>query len=323
MECHHRLAGARPTLDDENAGLGRANDLVLLALDRRHDVAELPGTAPLERRDQCGVPADTRVATDVDAERAVRTDPEMILAEQFVLDAEQLSPVHRKVSASHEAHRVLARGTVKGFCHRGTPVHNDGLMMLVGNRQPTDVERLDPVRTLCTSVDTAEDQCIVTEVEIDETLDEGLVEHIPLVARLERATPPRFGKVTKFPCLFTTALEAVIGMVYMCLFVGEIRVLFTHRGDYRTEGLGGVLGNGLCILPAHLPGPLRPNSRHFLTRAGLEDYLSQQGVLGSVRRTCPIVPVPPFSLPPTASPPTEHRCGSCARQAAICRNTGR
>ena len=40
VQCDHSLAGAGATLHDEHTGLGRTDDLVLLRLDRRHDVAE-------------------------------------------------------------------------------------------------------------------------------------------------------------------------------------------------------------------------------------------------------------------------------------------
>ena len=50
------LAGARTALHDEHAGKGRPDDLVLLGLDRRDDVAELAGARLLDpARSQTGV----------------------------------------------------------------------------------------------------------------------------------------------------------------------------------------------------------------------------------------------------------------------------
>jgi hypothetical protein len=43
VQRHHRLARARPALDHEDAGQGRTDDAVLLALDGRDDVAHAAG----------------------------------------------------------------------------------------------------------------------------------------------------------------------------------------------------------------------------------------------------------------------------------------
>jgi hypothetical protein len=39
VQCHHGLAGARPTLDYQHTRMIEPDDLVLLRLDRRDDVA--------------------------------------------------------------------------------------------------------------------------------------------------------------------------------------------------------------------------------------------------------------------------------------------
>ena len=52
VERDDRLAGAGAPLHDEYAVLGRADDLVLLTLDRGDDVAERAGSSPFERGEQ-------------------------------------------------------------------------------------------------------------------------------------------------------------------------------------------------------------------------------------------------------------------------------
>ena len=52
MQGHDGLAGAGTALHDEHAGLRRADDLVLLALDGGDDVAELAGATAFERGEQ-------------------------------------------------------------------------------------------------------------------------------------------------------------------------------------------------------------------------------------------------------------------------------
>ena len=56
VEGDDRLAGSRPTLDDQHAGMGRADDLVLFGLDRGDDVTERAGTPALEGSQQCRSP---------------------------------------------------------------------------------------------------------------------------------------------------------------------------------------------------------------------------------------------------------------------------
>ena len=52
VEGDDGLAGPRPALDHQHAVLRRPDDLVLFRLDRGDDVAERPGAASLERRQQ-------------------------------------------------------------------------------------------------------------------------------------------------------------------------------------------------------------------------------------------------------------------------------
>jgi hypothetical protein len=64
VQGDHGLAGAGPALDDQHAGLRRADDLVLLGLDRGDDVAERAGAAAFEGGEQRRVAADRRLVVD-------------------------------------------------------------------------------------------------------------------------------------------------------------------------------------------------------------------------------------------------------------------
>ena len=63
------------------------------------------------------------------------------------------------------------------------------------------------------AVDPAEDQGGVAEVELGEAVDDGLVEHVALVARLERAAERALVQVAHLPRVVTAALEALVGEV--------------------------------------------------------------------------------------------------------------
>ena len=137
-----RLAGARSALDDEHAGLRRTDDLVLLRLDRGDDVAERSGTAAFEGGEQRRVPAQPGPRRVIPVEPLVVADAEMSVAEQLVLDAEDRTTLDGEVTTTHQAHRLAARRPVERLGHRRPPVDDDGLGVLVGDRQATDVKAL-------------------------------------------------------------------------------------------------------------------------------------------------------------------------------------
>ena len=69
-------------------------------------------------------------------------DAEVALAEQLVLDAEQLAALDGEVAAAGQAHRVAPGGPVERLGDRRPPVDHDRLAVLVGHGQPADVEAL-------------------------------------------------------------------------------------------------------------------------------------------------------------------------------------
>ena len=127
------------------------------------------------------------MAVEAIGQTVVVPDAEMALTEQFVFEAEQCAPVHGEVAASGEAHRLAARGPVERLGDRSTPVHDDRLALLVGDRQAADVERLEAVGSLGHPVDSPEHEGGVAEIQLRQPVDHGFVEHVAFVARLERA----------------------------------------------------------------------------------------------------------------------------------------
>ncbi len=292
VQRDHGLAGARAALDHEHAGLRAADDLVLLGLDRGDDVAELTGAAAFQRGEQRRVAAQARshraVAVAVGAGQTVAVGvpvrarlgalghAEVALTEQLVLDAEQLAAVDGEVPAPGEAHRIAAGGAVERLGHRGPPVHHHRVTVLIGHRQATDVEALPARRrtarvrrgvgSLGMAVDPAEHQGGIAQVEVGEPVDHGLVEHVTLVARLERAPEGALVQVAHLPRVDAAALEALISEVDASLLVFEIRMLLRHgAGRFYLFPATFVVGTGdVPLRPAllgagagvaHLPGP--------------------------------------------------------------------
>ena len=202
MQGDDGLAGARAALHDEHAGLRRADDLVLLGLDRGDDVAERArcGRARARRAASSSRGAGAPVGSVVRHEPVVVADAEVALAEQLVLDAEQVAALDGEVAAADQAHR-LARRWRGRTARRPAPA---------SRRRPARTARRPPPGGRCGSsrsvvgrlgvaVDAAEHQRGVAEIEVGQPLDQRLVERVALEAGLERAAEVGLGEVPQPP----------------------------------------------------------------------------------------------------------------------------
>ncbi len=128
VEADRGLPGSRPPLYREHAGERRADDVVLLGLDRRDDVEHHARPAALELGEQ-RVPT-----TQADLARVV-----CVVAEHVVGDRQQAAPVHHEVAPAHEALRIAGARLVEGLRHRSPPLHHHGLAAFVLHVTPADV----------------------------------------------------------------------------------------------------------------------------------------------------------------------------------------
>jgi len=134
VERNHSLAGSWPTLDDQQTGLRSANDLVLLALDRRNDVAEPPRPSGLERGDQGTVSLDPSA-------RRLFVEPSEVTKE-LVIDVEELTTPRRKVTSTLESERISSGRAIEGFGCSGPPVDDDRVLGSIPHADPADVQRV-------------------------------------------------------------------------------------------------------------------------------------------------------------------------------------
>ena len=137
MQCHRRLPCARPTLDDQDPGQRRADDLVLLALNGADDVAHVarPGLAQ-RGQERSGAAQDQPVRQEplatVTELRSTgsggRRHPGAAFGvdEVFVLEPEHGPAPHGEVAAAGQPLRVETGGPVKGLGDRGTPSTTSG-----------------------------------------------------------------------------------------------------------------------------------------------------------------------------------------------------
>ncbi len=210
VERDHGLARARPALHDEHAAELRTDDLVLLRLDRGHDVAELARARLLE----CGQEGTRANQIALGRGRCVQ---------HLVFDAEQRAAPHCEVTPAGEAHRRASRRPVEGLGHGRSPVNDDGLLPFVGDRQAADVEGLAG-----RSVDAAEHQGGVADLEVGQAVPDGLLDHVTLVAGLMGAAAADLGEAPQALGLRLGPIEAVVGALDVRLLFGELGVL-RHR----------------------------------------------------------------------------------------------
>jgi hypothetical protein len=230
VQRHDRLARAGAALDHEHAGQLGADDLVLLALDGGDDVGQAAGAGLLQRRDEGAGAAHGRAVVVDDqlaAEHARR------LAEQLVLDAEELAAPRGEVPAADEAHGRAAGGPVERLGDRGAPVDDQRLLRLVGHGDAADVERLTALGTRL--VDAAEHQAGVADVEVVEARGDVALDHLAFPSGLLGSALANLDHGPEACRRGPRAHEAVVRMIDVRLLGGEVGMggqsLLRRSGD--------------------------------------------------------------------------------------------
>ncbi|GAA3296036.1 hypothetical protein GCM10020295_24710 [Streptomyces cinereospinus] len=173
MQGDRRLAGAGSALDDQDAAVRGADDLVLLGLDGPHDVGHPAGAGGVQRGEQHGVPVGVLVAgpggvADV---------------EELVVQGGDPAAVGGDVPAAAEAHRGVPGGQVEGAGDLGPPVDQDRRALGVVGAQP---DPADVVGGAGGEVDPAEAERAVHRVQRGEQPRPLGDQDVPLQAGLHR-----------------------------------------------------------------------------------------------------------------------------------------
>ena len=205
-----RLAGARPALHHQHARERRADDLVLLALDGGDDVAHAAGPGRLQRGDEGAVALQAGSFAQV----------ERVLAEELVLDPEQLAAARGEVPAAGQAHRVTAGRPVEGLGHRRPPVDHHRLLPPVRHGQAPDVEGLAAV--VGVTIDAAEQQRRVAQVELGQPVGDGVEDDVALEASLLGAALAHLDHALQPVRRRARLLEAVVRTVDVGLLSSQV-----------------------------------------------------------------------------------------------------
>jgi hypothetical protein len=214
-----RLSCAGAALHDNNATEGRANDLVLLGLNRGDDVGHpaSPGTA--ECFEQCGF-ADEYDIVAVRLPRQVK---------DLVVDADHAATPRQQVSTANQTKWLTGGGPVERLGYGRAPINDERLTVFVVDGDPPDVKGLavDPVNA-------AETQAQRPEFEFREPARAGALAHVALdrMRRLLHADRQLRGREASGQHL--QVLEAGVGPVEVGLLGGYFGNFISHAAIPQT-----------------------------------------------------------------------------------------
>ncbi len=147
VQPHGGLARPRGALDAHAHGEIRPDDLVLLGLDRRDDVAHRPGAGPLDLPVQQAAGRPGRLSRCLSRRRLSRR--RAAGDERFVLERGELRPVVAEPASDREPHRVARMRPVERPGDLGAPVDDQRIVPgSLAHVPPPEVEALagDPGR---------------------------------------------------------------------------------------------------------------------------------------------------------------------------------
>ena len=149
-------------------------------------------------------------------------------------------PSRRSPRLTKRRRRVRPRGSrpggpVERLGHRGTPVADDGRLILVPDPDPADVERL--ARTVGgaigrrlragvagSRIDAAEAQRATPQFQLPQALEHPVLENVPLEAGRMRATTPVGNALPELPHPPPGCLQAGAGTIHVGLFGLQLRL---------------------------------------------------------------------------------------------------
>ena len=144
------------------------------------------------------------------------------LAEELVLDGEELAATGGEVAAADEPHRLAPGGPVEGLGDRRPPVDHERLAVLVGHRQAADVVAVAAVPA--GAVDAPEHEAGVAELQRGQPLGDVALDHLPLPAGLLGAALAHLDHRAQPGGLLARALEAPVRVVDVGLLRSQIGV---------------------------------------------------------------------------------------------------
>ena len=127
MQRHSSLTGTRATLHNTHTRQLRADNRILLSLNRRHNIAHAAGTLLIQRRQQ----------------RTLTVESVLILqhlrVEDLILNIYDSAALKHQMTAAAHTHRLESSRLIERTRLRGTPIHQQTLLIAIRNTNTTDI----------------------------------------------------------------------------------------------------------------------------------------------------------------------------------------
>ncbi len=170
MQRDGGFAGAGPSLHHHRLVESRADDAVLLRLNRRHDIGHLAGALGVQRRQQRALAGERAVGRGL-------PDLVGVHVEHLVLHADDLAEPQRDMASHHDVAMVRRRRLIERARGVGAPIGEDRLMTLVRQSDTADIAVL-----ALNVVESAEHQAVLHRAQLGEAVLIHGGEGIPLGA---------------------------------------------------------------------------------------------------------------------------------------------
>ncbi|CAB4823965.1 unannotated protein [freshwater metagenome] len=145
---------------------------------------------------------------------------------QFVIDSEQRLTATSEMATATQPHGVKARCPIKSFGQWRSPVHNNGVALLVRYSDAADMKALSFWIFFCgLSINPTKNQGTLTEFELVQAHAHSLPHHITLITILIRATLTIHDTLSHCLGNGASALQAQVSVVYIGLLKFELGVI--------------------------------------------------------------------------------------------------
>ncbi len=237
MQRDRRLAGAGAALNDERSAQVRADDTVLLRLDRRDDVVHPPRSLGSERREEGTLPLHDLTVCHRRAAASARLEQRLV--EHLVVDAQHLPLPHGQVTSRADPERLGGGRLVERTRLRGTPVDQKRTLVVVTQPDPADVAVRRVVgRTRSVEQQPAEDQPRIHFAQLGQLILVESSERVPLTPRLMVAADALATHIREpLARLGTQRVQPFVERCDDSTLTFEFRFLHAHPIRYRADSL--------------------------------------------------------------------------------------
>ena len=156
MQRHSSLTGTRATLHNTHTRQLRADNRILLSLNRRHNITHAAGTLLIQRRQQSTLTVESVLIL------------QHLRIEDLILNIYDSAALKHQVTAASHTHRVESSRLIERTRLRGTPVHQQTLLIAIRNTNTTDITHR--ISALTVHIQSAKRQTRIHSIQLRQTI---------------------------------------------------------------------------------------------------------------------------------------------------------